>query len=273
MNNIIEKITKIYPKYQEQIDRFITDDTHTTYEIVGNQKIILCENPELYRRLTDHIRVNLPRHELICNGYKNIKITGDWDYAILKSGGSPIEYIHKEINDTFTVSYNYMPIPKYHEIWIDIYDIVNKGENAIISYDMIYNNLMDTNCYFPYTDINYDYYRMNINTPESIYLPPMAFSEIIIKIDDIKPKKIYLLLDTINEYESIVPFKYNKKTNMWALNFNPFVNYISSANIEFKTKLLIYSNKEHNIMNVHLYTKFHNIGMLSTGMYGNMFSM
>ena len=265
-------------------DKYITDNDYTIMlfnmiDIMNPSKSIIkpihhsmydmeFKYPNnIIKNLDKQIVINLSEYKTgRINGLKNIQIHGDWKYAFLTCGSLEMERIFKATNDTFTISYNYVPLPQFHAIELYIYsDTINPDIN--ITYNSVWAKNNDAISY-KYTTINLNKDTLSTNDPSPYEIPyNIPFSEINIGLPYYNRNlKVFLIIKKFNkEYNDIIPFKYNRNTGhgkLWHLPLpETFLRSICRLYI-----LVIDKMNKNKIIDIDIYVKFHNTAMCYSGM-------
>ena len=253
MDRINRKLGDIYT---EKIKRFKCDDTIQ----LSSDKIIIVK-PE-------SINNNRATYYLGCNnGIKNLKLSGEWDYAELTCGGQIIETIYPEIRDTFTSTLNGIPPTVYHERQLNV---MSKSINALtVSYDTTIKNYgYDISMQCQIFQLFKNSINITSNTSINLYNYIILPTTMIAVKIPYKCKRVFITNDYINPYENpseIVPFIYNKIKDMWILDTknNPII---------YDNKQLYIITKTPQTYTIDLFVENINIGLCHSGMYGCKFA-
>lgn len=244
-----------------------------------NQKIKIFKCDDTIQLFSDKNKVIQPKtinnDRIIYNiyfndGIKNLKISGEWEYAELTCGGCTIERIYPEIRDTFTSTLNGIPPTQFHQRHINV---KSKSPNTLcISYDTIIRNDKyghSVNSFQIY-DCRKDSFNITSNTSINInnYLT-LPTTMMAVKIP-YKCKRVFITWSYHNSYEypaEIIPFIYNKTNDMWILDTknSPFLGYYDNIHLYIITK-----TSQTSIID--LFVENINIGSHMSGMYGVKFA-
>jgi len=254
---------KLGDTYNQKIKIFKCDDTIQLFS--DKNKVI---QPETINN--DRIIYNIHFND----GIKNLKLSGEWEYAELTCGGIIIEIIYPEIRNTFTSTLNGIPPTPYHERRINVKS--KSPKTLYVSYDMIIDNdkyIYSTNSYkFQIYDCRKDSFNITSNTSINInnYLT-LPITMMAVKIP-YKCKRVFITWSYNYNYSyenpaEIIPFIYNKTNDMWILDTknSPFLGYYDNIHLYIITK-----TSQTSIID--LFVENINIGHNQWGLYGLKFA-